>query len=153
MRKVKEVLDIIEQEAEKELTGTSKLEDLIVRYGDNKTKFDALKKVVDKENNELKQAMIDSNCTEAEGGNYKVSYIVQKRESMNEDMLLNILWKTWTKEHGSEACPWVKMKYEVDMDALENALYHNEFDEDTLAEIAKCKEVKEVPTLRIKVKK
>lgn len=135
------------------LNAEDELKELVEQYGKDKAQFDYYKNVTDKANAQIKSLMASGNYDAIESESYKASYIVQKRESMNEAKLLEILRHEWIKEHGSEACPWIKVKYEVDMDALENALYHNEFSDDVVDKIAECKEVKEVPTLRIKVKK
>ena len=44
----------------------------------------------------------------------------------------------------------IKTKEYVDMDVLENLLYHNKFDEAEISSISSCQEIKNIPTLKVK---
>ena len=65
---------------------------------------------------------------------------------MNEEKLLTLL-----KEKGYETV--IRTKEYVDMDLLEDALYHDRIDKDTVVEMDKCRESKEIVQLRISKKK
>ena len=57
-----------------------------------------IKQVCDKENEELKEAMADSNLKKLDIDGYKVNYIESVREKMNEDKLLELIKKAFYKE-------------------------------------------------------
>lgn len=120
---------------------TETLDDLIPRYAENKALLDDYKKVCDEENKKIKDMMEEGSY---ESGGYKATKSVQHRESMNEDKLLELLKNTSAIYHGI-----IKTKEYVDMNALESALYKGTLSKDVLLEIDKCREVKEVVTLRI----
>lgn len=118
------------------------LEELIPQYALNKAELDSYKKICDRENAEIKDLMLNLGLDEATGGCYTVKRIVQKRESMNEDMLLQIA-------HINGISEIVKTKEYIDYDVLEDAIYNGRISSDILTEINKAREVKEIVTLRI----
>lgn len=122
---------------------TETLDDLIPRYAENKSLLDDYKKICDEENKKIKD-MMEEGSYEANG--YKATKSVQHRETMNEDKLLDIM-----RNHKdvAEVCELIKTKDYIDMDALESAIYKGKISNDILMEIDKCREVKEVVTLRI----
>lgn len=120
---------------------TTYLDDLILKYAENKEKLDAFKKLTDAENKEIKFLMKSSGETEHVSDDYKASYIVSTRESMNEEMLLVVAHKY--------GIPVIKTKEYIDFDALENAIYNNRISKEALLEMDKAKSKKEVVTLRI----
>ena len=123
------------------------LDTLIPRYAMNKAELDSYKKICDKENAEIKAIIKDHVINHYETDEYKASYSVSTRETMNEEMLLEI-----AHNHGIPEI--IKTKEYIDYDALENAIYNGKISDDVLMEMDKAKEVKEVVTLRIsKVKK
>ena len=123
------------------------LDDLISSYAFNKTELDGYKKICDKENAQIKQIMLDSKLSEYLTDTYKVMCIVSKRESMNEETLLNIA-------HTYGIPEIVKTKEYIDFDALEKAIYDGKISEEIVLEMDKAKEVKEVVTLKLsKIKK
>ena len=122
------------------------LEDLIIQYAHNKQEMDDYKKICDKENTQIKELMSQEGITEKEAGNYVAKYQVQKRESMNEDMLLEI-----AHIHGIPEI--VKTKEYIDFDALEDAIYKGKIAPNILSEMNKAREVKEVKVLKITKKK
>lgn len=124
------------------------LKELIPSYGEHKTEFDILDKQVKEENAEIKKLILESGEMKHEVDGWKASVTVSKRENFNEDKLIKIL------QSGSEklediASVVVKFKPYVDFDALEEAIYRGDIDKDTLLEMDKAKESKEVVTLRI----
>ena len=120
----------------------SDLDTLIPRYAANKAELDSYKKICDKENAQIKEVMKSFVVQNYEAGGYKASYSVSKRESMNEEMLLQI-----AHMHGIPEI--VKTKEYIDFDALEHAIYNGLISDEVLMEMDKAKETKEVVTLRI----
>lgn len=120
----------------------NELDTLIPQYANNKSELDGYKKICDKENAQIKAIMKDFVITNYEAGGYKASYSVSERESMNEEMLLEI-----AHIHGIPEI--VKTKEYIDYDALENAIYNGRISQDILLEMNKAKEIKEVVTLRV----
>lgn len=117
------------------------LDNLIPQYAENKSILDDYKKICDKENKQIKELMTDDTY---EAGGYKATKSVQVRESMNEDKLLELLI-----DKGYKDTKVIKQKYYVDMDALESAIYSGQIPKEDLLAIDKCRESKEVVTLRI----
>ena len=119
------------------------LDTLIPQYAENKAILDDYKKICDTENKQIKDIMDEGSY---EAGGYKATKSVQVRESMNEDKLLDVM-----KQHYAihQKFGIIKTKEYIDMDALESAIYKGQIDKDTLLEIDKCRESKEVVTLRI----
>lgn len=120
----------------------SDLDTLIPRYAQNKSEMESYKKICDKENAQIKAVMKSFVVPNYETGGYKASYIVSKRETMNEEMLLGI-----AHQHGIQEI--VKTKEYIDYDALEHAIYNGQISDEVLMEMDKAKEVKEVVTLRV----
>ena len=120
----------------------SDLDELIPRYAANKAEADSYKKLCEKENAEIKSIMKSFVVQAYQAGGYKASYSVSKRESMNEEMLLQI-----AHMHGIPEI--VKTKEYIDYDALEHAIYNGQISDEVLMEMDKAKEVKEVVTLRV----
>lgn len=123
-----------------------RLSELVKSYSENKSAFDKLKKTCDTENSEIKSIMSKYDIPEYTFGDTVIKYSVQHRESMNEDMLLEIA-------HTFGIPEIVKTKEYIDFDALESAIYHNQIPQAVLLEMNKAKSVTEVPTLRISKKK
>lgn len=126
-------------------TTNQKLEELITHYHLNKVEADSYKKIVDKDNAAIKAIMLEENIPEvitADG--LKATCSISYKESFVEDALIAKI-----KELGVDGV--IKQKEYVDMEALENAIYHGQLN---AAELAPCQEKKEVVTLRVsKVKK
>ena len=119
----------------------STLDTLIPQYAENKQMLDDYKKICDDENKQIKDLM-DEGSYEASG--WKATKSIQTRESMNEDKLLAVL-----KKAGFNQTSIIKTKEYVDMNELESAIYNGLIEKDVLMEIDKCRESKEVVTLRI----
>lgn len=120
----------------------SDLDTLIPQYAANKSEMESYKKICDRENAEIKSIMKSFVVPTYQTGEYRASYIVSKRETMNEEMLLEI-----AHTHGISEI--VKTKEYIDFDALEHAIYNGKISADILMEMDKAKEVKEVVTLRV----
>lgn len=127
-----------------EVDETRTLDELIPAYAQNKNELDSYKKICDSENSQIKEKMLEIGQDEYSAGGYKAKRIVSERVSMNEDKLLAVMKKHYLVQV-------IKTREYVDMDALEDYLYHIDEDDnkELLAEIDKCREVKEVVQLRI----
>lgn len=122
------------------------LDFMIPLYAENKAEFDYYKKICDQQNAHIKEQMKELGEDEYTAGGYTAKYIVSERESMNEVRLLEML-----KKHNIEGV--IKTREYIDMDALENYLYNTELSDDLAADLATCREVKEVVQLRISKEK
>lgn len=121
-----------------------RLTELLPIYHTQKSEMDSIKKVVDKENAEIKTLMRESNLPEFVAGDIKATCSVSERQDFIEEALIEKLKDM--KVRGI-----IKKKEYVDMDALENAIYNGKVD---AAALASCQTTKEVVTLRVsKVKK
>lgn len=118
------------------------LDSLIPQYAANKREQDSYKKLCDKENAQIKAIMQDYVIPSYEAGGYKAVYSIQKRESINEELLLEI-----AHQHGISEI--VKTKEYIDFDALENAIYNGRIPESVVLEMDAATEVKEIPTLKV----
>lgn len=118
------------------------LDTLIPQYADNKKTLDSYKEICDKENKKIKDIMKDFTVQKYEAGGYKATYTISKRETMNEEKLLEIA-------HTYEIPEIIKTKEYIDFDALENAIYHGRISNDILEKMNEAKEVKEIVTLRV----
>lgn len=120
------------------------LDELIPDYAQNKLELDSYKKICDTENSQIKEMMLDIGEDEYSAGGYKAKRIVTERVSINEDKLLAVM-----KKHGVTEV--IKTREYVDMDELENYLYHIDEDDNKklFEDIDKCRDVKEVIQLRV----
>ena len=118
------------------------LDELIPVYAENKADLDKIEKVCKNQNAEIKKHMEELGEDEHTAGGYTVKYIVSERESINEDRLLEML-----KKHKVEGV--IKTREYVDMDALEGYLYNVVMSDEMAADMASCREVKQVVQLRI----
>lgn len=125
----------------------NKLEELIDAYALNKNELESYKKICDSENAEIKSIMNELELSKANTDDYIATLSTQKRETMDEDMLLDVL-----RESGY-ADIVIRTKEYVDMDLLEDAIYHEKIDTETLLKMQNCKQVKEVQTLKITKRK
>ena len=125
----------------------NRLEELIPQYALNKSELDSYKKICDRENAEIKQIMLSDDLDKVEVDGYRAICTVSTRETMNEEMMLEIA-------HQFDIPDIVKVKEYIDYDALEKAIYDGNISQDVLLEMEKAKEVKEVVTLKVtKIKK
>jgi len=122
------------------------LKTLVPLYYENKTSLDFYKKQCDAQNSEIKKLMAEQKIKDFEADGVTVKYIIQNKESMDESRLIQVLKKGGYSDI-------IKTREYVDMDALENALYHDTIDKDTIVEMDKCRECKEVVQLRVSKKK
>lgn len=120
-------------------TPEEKLSDLLPVYEANKSEMDSYKKLVDRDNKEIKSIMLGAEMGEFVVDDIKASCSVSVREDFVEEALIAKL-----KEMKIRGV--VKKKEYVDMDALENAIYNGKIN---AAALADCQTKKEVVTLRV----
>lgn len=116
---------------------------LVDAFATVKAKYELLKKDVDERGKEIKQIMQDENLDSFDTGSYTAKFTLQRRETMDESKVINILQK-----RGFDG-KIVKLKPYVDMDALESAIYHDELPKEVQDELSACVVVKEIPTLKV----
>lgn len=125
-------------------TDEQRLGGLVERYALNKSELDSYKKICDQENSEIKELMAKLGKDEYSVGELTAKISEIKKESMNEERLIQIL-----KKHG-KADGIIQTKEYVDMDALENYLYNNSPENEFLQDLSSCKIVNTVVQLRVK---
>ena len=123
-----------------------KLIKLIDSYYENKSMQDTYKKICDAENKEIKEIMSSENLPEFSTNKCTAKYYVQTRTSFDEVKALEII-----KRAGITAC--VKTVEVLDVDKLEAMLYNKEVSAEVMDELAKCNSVKEVPSLKVTLRK
>ena len=127
------------------------LDKLIASYILNKGEFDSLKKITERDNGRIKDMMFELNLSERQVGDKIVKRIVQERESLNEERLLELIKAKCSPEIQARI---IKTREYVDTDCLEDVIYGGALSSDFLLDMDTCREVKEVVTLRVsKVKK
>lgn len=128
------------------ITETSNsLDTLIPEYAVNKSSMDRFKRLCDDGNKEIKRIMNETSCSKYEVDGWVAKLTIQKRESVNEDKMLEILQANKDKIPAGI----IKVKPYIDSDVLENAIYKELIPNDLLIKLAECNEVKEVEILRV----
>ena len=119
----------------------------IDKYKESKDKENALKKANNELNENIKTYMYEHDMTSANSDNWTATLSCTKKESLNEDLAIEII-----KENlgGALLSSVIKQKEYIDEDALEKLVYNGDFD---INKLAKAKMVKETYTLRIGKKK
>ena len=116
-------------------------------YKESKDKENALKKANTAMNESIKNYMSENGMDEASSEKYTATLSCTKKESLNEDLAIEII-----KENlgGDLLSSVIKQKEYIDEDALEKLVYNGDFD---ITKLAKAKMVKETYTLRVGKKK
>lgn len=125
------------------------LDDLILRYANNKAEFDSYKKLCDTDNAKIKELMLAENISEKQVEGYKATCTVSQRETMKEDILISMFTSLPAFIKLAEEYGIIKKKPYVDFDALEKVIYDGKLSNEQLLELDKAKESKDVVTLRI----
>ena len=131
-----------ENEIEKQ---TANLKVFASSYVKNKTELSSLEKKCDSLNASIKQLMETLKLDFVRVGKDKeIRYSIQTRESLDEERLIKLL-----KELAPDTnC--IKTKEYIDMDVLENEIYHGELSDDALCAMDSCRKIKSIPRLDIK---
>lgn len=119
----------------------------IDKYKESKDTENALKKANNELNENIKTYMQEHNMTSANSENWTATLSCTKKESLNEDLAIEII-----KENlgGALLSSVIKQKEYIDEDALEKLVYNGDFD---INKLAKAKIVKDTYTLRVNKKK
>lgn len=128
-------------------TSPSILEQMIDDYKEGKDKENALKKSNNALNENIKSYMQEHNLNNASSDKYTVSLSVTNKESLNEDLAIEIIK---SKLGGPLLATVIKQKEYIDEDALEKLIYNGDFDANDLV---KAKITKTIHTLRVTKKK
>ena len=118
------------------------LDELIPIYARNKIELDSYTQLCKEENESIKKQMLELGTDVYNTGGYTAKRTVSHRESLNEEKLMAVILKYGIKDV-------IKTKEYVDMDALENYLYHNTMSDSLAADLESCKSKTEVVTLRV----
>ncbi len=113
---------------------------LIPRYQKNKTEMDSIKKLVDKDNKQIKENMLSEKLDSVTVDDITAKITISERAEFIEEALIE-------KVKNLKIKGIIKKKEYVDMAELENAIYDGRIN---AAELADCQNVKEIVTLRIK---
>lgn len=113
-------------------------------YVKNKAELDALDKKCKSLNTSIKQLMEVLKLDHVTIGDKEVCYSIQTRESLDEEKLITQL-KAFAPD---TKC--IKTKEYIDMDVLENEIYHGELSDDAMCAMDSCREVKEIVRLDIR---
>ena len=119
----------------------------IDKYKELKDKENAFKKQALDLGNNIKGYMYENDMTSANSEKYTATLSCTKKESLNEDLAIEII-----KENlgGALLSSVIKQKEYIDEDALEKLVYNGDFD---VNKLAKAKMVEETYTLRVGKKK
>lgn len=124
------------------------LDTIIDEYAQNKEQLDILDTVCKTQNAKIKDMLGNEKSYSTD--NYKVSKSVQNRDTMDEELLCAKL-SNFTECYDLGI---IKVQEYVDMQALEDALYKKQLTKEMIEVIEKCRNHKEVVTLRVsKIKK
>lgn len=119
---------------------------LVTRWGENKSKADALTKDVKKDAEQIKQTMIENEWSAIHGGIYTADLSFREDTTVDEQGMIEYL-----KSLKLSKC--VKKVETVDWDALEKLIYSEKLTKEQVLELDKYKAVKKVPVLKLKVQK
>ena len=124
------------------------LDQLIPQFGEKNETVKSLKKELDSIGTTIKEIMRDG-IDKYPAGDFIATYVVKVSNGMDEEYLLSQLQSEKLRKT-ADSLGLIKTKEYVDMDALENAIYHGKLDEETLDIIRSAQTTKEIPTLTVK---
>lgn len=119
------------------------LSKIIDEYKESKDKENALKKVNNELNENIKSYMYEHDMTSADSENYTATLTKTDKESLNEDLAIEIIKENLS---GALLSSVIKQKEYIDEDALEKLVYNGDFD---INKLAKAKITKTSYTLRV----
>lgn len=119
------------------------LSKIIDEYKESKDKENALKKVNNELNENIKSYMHEHNMSSADSGKYTATLTKTDKESLNEDLAIEIIKENLS---GALLSSVIKQKEYIDEDALEKLVYNGDFD---INKLAKAKITKTSYTLRV----
>ena len=119
------------------------LSKIIDEYKESKDKENALKKVNNELNENIKSYMHEHNMSSADSEKYTATLTKTDKESLNEDLAIEIIKENLS---GALLSSVIKQKEYIDEDALEKLVYNDDFD---INKLAKAKITKTSYTLRV----
>lgn len=125
----------------------SRIKAIIPKFYSVKELATSYKKESDSLGNEIKKGMKELGESSLEVDGIIASYTETNRESFNEEALLAFLKSIPAAQRPKGL---IKKVEKVDMDVLESAVYNGKIN---AADLQPFREIKPVPTLRVKVKK
>lgn len=125
------------------------LDELVPMYAVNKMELDNYKKICDTENAQIKEALQAADKLEHSAGGYTAKMSIQTSESFVEDMLLQCLESAMFEEGSAEEIGIIKTKRYVDMQALEDYMYHHKLSQALIDELDMCKVSSTIVKLRV----
>lgn len=126
------------------------LDALIPTYGSLDFELKNIKKKADGFKERIKTIVKSLGVKTYRSEDYEITYTEAERVSFKEDKLLTKLKEIVANKDPKEFEGLIKTKEYVNMDVLENLLYHNKFDEADISSISDCQEIKIIPTLKVK---
>lgn len=125
----------------------TELEDLVRAFYFNESQKKDYASIAEEEKARIKVIMEENEITDFMVDDLKAKYYTSTSENFNEDQLLEVL-----KKNGLMTC--IKTVEVVDMDALENAIYHHEVPNNVLKKMDECRITKTTVSLKVtKIKK
>ena len=133
------------------MTDREQLVQYATEYVKDKAEMDKLKKRVESNNTAIKQLLelLNEEAVELEDGT-RIVYSVTRKESFAEEKLVTEKKLINIIKHFAPDTQCIKTKEYIDMDVLENEIYHGKLSDDALCAMDSCRNVKEVPVLNIK---
>lgn len=132
-------------------TVDSILSELVSSYGNAKNELDEVKAECDVLNKKIKETMQENDIKEFSADGFKVKYVVSEKETMNEAQLLEIM--STKHKDVSDNFGFIKTRPYIDFDAIEKEIYNGNVSDELLKDIGKCKETKEVVSIRLSKEK
>lgn len=128
------------------------IEDTIRSFYEKDTAMKSIKKEVEEKKETIKNYFIDNSIEEMSVDGIKCTVSSSERSTFNTDRCLAVLSNMLINEEidKNKYDSIVKMQPYIDEDALEKAIYNNEFDP---AKLSDCIESKTIYTLRVSKKK
>lgn len=128
------------------------IEDTIRSFYEKDTAMKSIKKEVEEKKETIKNYFIDNSIEEMSVDDIKCTVSSSERSTFNTDRCLAVLSNMLINEEidKSKYDSIVKMQPYIDEDALEKAIYNNEFDPSKLSD---CIDSKTIYTLRVSKKK
>ena len=128
------------------------IEDTIRSFYEKDTAMKSIKKEVEEKKETIKNYFIDNSIEEMSVDDIECTVSSSERSTFNTDRCLAVLSNMLINEEidKSKYDSIVKMQPYIDEDALEKAIYNNEFDPSKLSD---CIDSKTIYTLRVSKKK
>lgn len=138
---------------EKIVNQLAELSVLVARWGDVKSRADALTKEAKKDGDKIKAIMTDAGYENSSSGRYTANIQYATSEKLDEDGMIHYIKSEIWGDKGSMHCPYIKTVEVIDFEALEKAIYHGDITQEQVAEMGKFKTVTKTPKLYLKVSK